>query len=288
MTDHSSDVQLLNRSEIGELLERHGITPSRALGQNFLCDPFMVAKIVRLAGVEAGDSVIEIGPGLGSLTLGLVSAGASVTAIELDKFLVPVLRDVVNGLDVKVIEADAMELDWKPILGDREWRVVANLPYNVAAPLVLDLLAGQPQLKSWTVMVQKEVGERLAADPGSKTYGIPSVLRAYWGTAKVVGNVGHQVFLPRPRVDSVLVRIERHEQALVDVPFEPLAKLVRAGFGQRRKMLRRSVSEFLTEEQIMHAGVDPTARGETLDVHGWAALTAELLSGDGGTVSQSE
>lgn len=282
------EIELLNRSEIGELLERHGITPSRALGQNFLCDPFMVAKIVRLAGVQAGDSVIEIGPGLGSLTLGLVAAGASVTAIELDKFLVPILGDVVKGLDVKVIEADAMELDWAPVLGDRDWRVVANLPYNVAAPLVLDLLAAQPQLKSWTVMVQKEVGQRLAAEPGSKTYGIPSVLRAYWGTAKVVGNVGHQVFLPRPRVDSVLVRIERHTHAPVDVPFEPLAKLVRAGFGQRRKMLRRSLGGLLSEEQIANAGVDPTARGETLDVHGWAALTAELLSGDGGPAQHSQ
>lgn len=267
---------LLSRSEIGELLERHGITPSRALGQNFLCDPFMVEKIVRLAGVERGDNVIEIGPGLGSLTLGLAQAGAIVTAIELDRYLVAVLRDVVDGLGVTVIEADAMDLDWAAVLGDKHWRVVANLPYNVAAPLVLDLLASQPQLKSWTVMVQKEVGERLAAGPGSKTYGIPSVLRSYWATAKVVGSVGHQVFLPRPRVDSVLVRLERHSVPPVDVPYDQFARLVRAGFGQRRKMLRRSISGFLSESQIADAGIDPTARGETLDLHGWAALTAQL------------
>jgi 16S rRNA (adenine1518-N6/adenine1519-N6)-dimethyltransferase len=271
-------MELLNRPDIGDLLERHGITPSRALGQNFLCDPHMVTKIVRLAGVEPGDSVIEIGPGLGSLTLGLVKAGASVTAIELDKFLVPILREVVEGKDVTVIQADAMEVDWQPILGEKKWRVVANLPYNVAAPLVLDLLASQPQLVSWTVMVQKEVGERLAADPGSKTYGIPSVLRAYWGTAKVVGNVGHQVFLPRPRVDSALVRIERHAVPPVDVPFDELAKLVRAGFGQRRKMLRRSLSQYLTSAQIEASGVDPTARGETLDLDAWAALVRTNLA----------
>ena len=150
--------------------------------------------------------------------------------------------------------------------------------FVLAAPLVLDLLASQPQLVSWTVMVQKEVGERLAADPGSKTYGIPSVLRAYWGTAKVVGNVGHQVFLPRPRVDSVLVRIERHAAPPVDVPFDELAKLVRAGFGQRRKMLRRSLSQFLTSEQIEASGVDPTARGETLDLEAWAALVRTNLA----------
>lgn len=271
-------MELLNRPDIGELLERHGITPSRALGQNFLCDPHMVEKIVRLAGVESGDNVIEIGPGLGSLTLGLVKAGASVTAIELDKFLVPILREVVEGKDVTVIQADAMEVDWKPILGDKSWRVVANLPYNVAAPLVLDLLASQPQLTSWTVMVQKEVGERLAAGPGSKTYGIPSVLRAYWGSAQVVGKVGHQVFLPRPRVDSVLVRIERYPEPVVDVPFDELAKLVRAGFGQRRKMLRRSLSGFLTSDQIEASGVDPTARGETLDLDAWAALVRTSLA----------
>lgn len=286
MEAEPGEVTLLNRSEIGQLLELHGITPSRALGQNFLCDPFMVAKIVRLAGVEKGDSVIEIGPGLGSLTLGLVSAGATVTAIELDKFLVPILREVVAGHDVTVVQADAMDLDWAPILGDKKWRVVANLPYNVAAPLVLDLLASEPQLTSWTVMVQKEVGERLAADPGSKTYGIPSVLRAYFASAKVVGSVGHQVFLPRPRVDSVLVRLERHATPPVDVPFDRLAQLVRAGFGQRRKMLRRSISGFLSEDQISAAGIDPTARGETLDLYGWAALTSALVSGDEGPAGQ--
>lgn len=270
-------MELLNRPAIAGLLTQHGIKPSRALGQNFLCEPQTVEKIVRLAGVSAGDNVIEIGPGLGSLTLGLVKVGANVTAIELDRYLVPVLTEVVAGTGVRIIEADAMTIDWAPVLGDETWRVVANLPYNVAVPLVLDLLASQPQLVSWTVMVQKEVGERLAAEPGSKTYGIPSVLRAYWADAKVVGNVAHQVFLPRPRVDSVLVRLERHRRAPVDVPFAPLARLVRAGFGQRRKMLRGSLSEFLTEDQIRDSGVDPTARGETLDIGGWAALTRTSL-----------
>ncbi len=261
-------------------MDRHGLDPSRALGQNFLCDPGTIDKIVRLAGVEEGDHVVEIGPGLGSLTLALAEAGAVVVAVELDRYLVPVLREVVDGVGrspVIVIEHDAMTLDWDAALGDvaganTSWSVVANLPYNVATPLVLDLLAAQPRFDRWLVMVQREVGERLAAGPGTKAYGIPSVLTAYWGTARVVASVPPQVFLPQPNVDSALVRIDRHTEPPIDAPFTAVERLVRAGFGQRRKMLRRSLSAFLDSDQIEAAGVAPTARAEELTLDDWGRL----------------
>ncbi len=262
----------LTRTRIRELLEQHGLSPSRALGQNFLCDAAMVDKIVRLAGVRSGDRVVEIGPGLGSLTLGLAGAGAEVLAIEIDRFLVPVLSEVVAGLPVTIRQADAMTLDWDAELGAEEWSVVANLPYNVATPLILDLLVAQPQLRRWVVMVQREVGERLAARPGDKGCGIPSAIVAYWGTASVVGHVPPQLFLPQPRVESVLVRIDRASAPTVDVDFDRYSMLVRTGFGQRRKMLRRSLAGVLDADRIAEAGIEPTARPEELTLDQWAAL----------------
>lgn len=250
------------------------------MGQNFLCDPGTIDKIVRLAGVTADSHVVEIGPGLGSLTVALAESDATVVAVELDRYLIPVLRDVVDGLGshpVTIVEHDAMTLNWPEVLDplgppETEWSVVANLPYNVATPLILDLLAAQPRFQTWLVMVQKEVGDRLASGPGSKIYGIPSVLTAYWGTAKVVATVPPQVFLPQPNVDSALVRIDRHAEPPIKAPFERVERLVRAGFGQRRKMLRRSLSAFLASEDIEAAGVDPTARAEQLDLAQWGRL----------------
>ncbi|MFT7599536.1 MAG: 16S rRNA (adenine1518-N6/adenine1519-N6)-dimethyltransferase [Acidimicrobiales bacterium] len=262
----------LTRTNVRELLDRHGLQPSRALGQNFLCDPNTIDKIVRLAGVEAGDRVIEIGPGLGSLTLGLLAAGAKVTAVEIDQYVLPALREVVAGHDATIVHGDALNLDWGPLLGTDDWSVIANLPYNVATPLVLDLLRDQPSLVRWLVMVQREVGERLAAEPGTSACGIPSVLRAYWGTASVVGSVSAEVFLPKPRVESVLVRIDRTERPQIDADFERLATLVRAGFGQRRKMLRRSLSSHLSSDDIEGCDVRPTDRAEQLDLPSWGRL----------------
>ncbi|NNE96866.1 MAG: 16S rRNA (adenine(1518)-N(6)/adenine(1519)-N(6))-dimethyltransferase RsmA [Acidimicrobiales bacterium] len=266
----------LTRPMVGELIERHGLQPSRALGQNFLCEPGVVDKIVRLSGVQAGDDVIEIGPGLGSLTLGLADTGARVTAIEADRYLIPGLTEVLEtaGLAdrVTVVHADAMHLDWGELLGGRSWNVVANLPYNVSTPLVLDLLRDQPALTQFLVMVQHEAGARLAAGSGSRTYGIPSVLLSYWATARVVDTVPNSVFLPRPRVASALLKIERHERPLIDAPFDRYATLVRAGFGQRRKMLRRSLAGLLSVEQIEQAGVAPTDRAEDLAPEQWGAL----------------
>ncbi len=277
-------MSLLTRTAVRELMDRHGLSPSRALGQNFLCDPGTIDKIVRLSGVRPGDRVVEIGPGLGSLTLGLTDAGASVLAVEIDRYLIPALEEVVVGRDVRILHADAMAVDWQAELGgisearqpeagqsDR-WSVVANLPYNVGTPLILEMLPSVPQLERYLVMVQAEVGERLAAEPGEKGCGIPSVITSFWGSATVVGSVSSQVFFPKPKVESVLVKLERRREPMVDASFDRLMALVRAGFGQRRKMIRRSLAAFLTSDQIESAGIDPTKRAEALDLVEWGKL----------------
>ena len=264
----------LTPAQAAELLQRHGLSPSRALGQNFVIDPNTVRRMVRLAGVDAGDHVVEVGPGLGSLTLALVEAGAVVTAIELDRYVLPALREVVAGTDVRVVEGDALTADWSSLLATAShWSLVANLPYNVATPLVLDLLDGVPAIGRLTVMVQREVAERLAAGPGSKAYGIPSVKVAYWATAEVVARVPASVFLPRPNVESAVVRIERRADGpATSADPERLFALVRAGFGQRRKMLRGALAGLVGPEAFARAGVRPEARAEELAVADWGRL----------------
>lgn len=289
----------LSRSRIRDLLDGHDLSPSRALGQNFLCDGGTIDKIVRLADVGPGDRVIEIGPGLGSLTIGLCRAGASVVSIEVDRYLIPVLREVVGPFErdgrLRIVEGDVREVDWDDVLashaanldgdgngdggvdaighaGADEWAVVANLPYNIATPLILDLLVEQPRLTRWVVMVQREAGERLVADPGSKIYGIPSVLLSYHASARIVGSVGAELFLPRPKVESVLVRIDRHPAPIVDGDYERIATLVRAGFGQRRKMLRRSLADHIDADGFAAADIEPTARPEEIGIEGWSRL----------------
>jgi 16S rRNA (adenine1518-N6/adenine1519-N6)-dimethyltransferase len=262
----------LTRAQVMAQLERIGRTPSRALGQNFVVDPNTVRRIARLAGVGVGDRVVEIGAGLGSLTLALVETGASVTAVEIDRHLVPLLREAVEPAGVTVVEGDALRLDWAALLGDGRWSLVANLPYNVATPLVADLLDGVPAIERMLVMVQKEVGERLAAGVGDDAYGAVSVKVAYWAEAKVVGVVPPTVFVPRPNVDSALVQIVRRPAPATDAPRERLFELVRAGFGQRRKMLRRSLAGLVGPEVFEAAGVRPEARAEELDVLAWGRL----------------
>jgi 16S rRNA (adenine1518-N6/adenine1519-N6)-dimethyltransferase len=259
------------------LLDEHGLEPRRALGQNFVVDPNTVRRIAKLAVVGEGDPVVEIGPGLGSLTLALTELGADVVAVEKDRDLAPVLAGIVEPLGARVVQADALEVDWDEILAGRSaWTLVANLPYNVATTLVLDLLAEVPAIETMLVMVQREAGERLAAAPGDKAIGIPSMLVAYHGTAEVVGKVPATVFHPQPKVESVLVRIERHAEPPVDQPLEAIDPLLRAAYGQRRKMLRRSLNGLLDEAAITDAGVDPTARPETLGLDEWARLAAQL------------
>jgi 16S rRNA (adenine1518-N6/adenine1519-N6)-dimethyltransferase len=262
------------RTALTELLARHDAGPSRALGQNFVVDPNTVRRIARLARVGPATPVVEIGAGLGSLTLALAETGAEVTAVEMDRRLVPILRDVVGGHAVTVVEGDAMDLDWAELLAAHDrWVLVANLPYNVATPLVLDLLAAVPAIERMLVMVQLEAGERLAAAPGSKAYGIPSVKVALRATARLVGRVGPDVFLPRPRVDSVLVEILRRPQPATSADPERLVTLVETGFGQRRKMLRRSLAALVAPEAFVAAGIDPEDRPERLSVEDWGRLT---------------
>jgi 16S rRNA (adenine1518-N6/adenine1519-N6)-dimethyltransferase len=264
----------LTRTQATALLEAHGLAPSRALGQNFVVDPNTVRRIARRAGVGPGDHVVEIGAGLGSLTLALAGTGAAVTAVEIDRHLVPVLREVVAGTTVRVVEGDALALPWDEVLaGTDRWILVANLPYNVATPLVLDLLDGVPAIARMLVMVQREAGERLAAEVGDPAYGIPSVKVRYWATARLAGKVGPDVFLPRPRVESVLVEITRRDTPATDADPERLFTLVRAGFGQRRKMLRRSLAGLVTPEAFTAAGLRPEARAEELSVEDWGRLT---------------
>lgn len=277
---------MLGAAAVRELLDRHGIEPSRALGQNFVVDPNTIERIVRAAGVQPGDRVVEIGPGVGSLTTGLLDAGAQVVAVELDQHLIPALSDAVNGeigddASFEVVHGDATDLNWSEFFDGRPhtgWKLVANLPYNVAAPVVLRALDEAPQIGEVLVMVQREVAERLAAGPGSATYGIPSVKVAYWGSAEVVGKVPASVFHPVPKVESALVRIVRAGAPATTADPDVLFDLVRRAFGQRRKMLRRSLSGSIDAAGFEAAGVPETARPQDVDVAAWGRLADHVRS----------
>ena len=274
----------LTRRQVQQALDEHGLRPSRALGQNFVVDANTVRRIARLSGVGPDSAVVEIGAGLGALTLALVETGAHVTAVEVDRRLVPLLRAQVEAHGVRVVEADALTLDWSELLGvgatspsPSRWAMVANLPYNVAVPVVLRALDEAPGVETMLVMVQREVGERLAAGPGDKPYGAVSVKVAYHATARVVGRVPASVFVPRPAVESVLVRLERRPVVAVDpgvVPASRLFELVRAGFAHRRKMLRQSLAGVVAPDAFAAAGIDPEARAENLGVEEWGRLAA--------------
>ena len=268
-------------SAIRALLAEHGLEASRALGQNFVADANTVRKIVRLAGVGPGDRVVEVGAGLGSLTLALLEAGAEVTAIEVDKHLAPVLRAVVEPEGATVVEADAMQLDWAALLGPpdpaRPWSLVANLPYNIATPLVLDLLEAVPTIERMVVLVQLEVGERLAAGPGTKTYGIPSVKRAWWADAAVVAKVPASVFIPQPRVDLGAWSTSGVTNRPAPRPSGPSCSTsIETGFNQRRKMLRRSLADKASVDALEAADIRPEARAEELTLADWQRLAAVL------------
>ncbi len=273
---------LLTPATVRSLLAEHGLRPSRALGQNFLADPNTARRIARLARVGPGDLVLEIGPGLGSLTLALVERGASVLAVERDRHLIPVIADVVgvHG-NVQLAVADALEVDFATLLGEgrvgeETWTCVSNLPYNIATPVVVRLLEEAPQVHRMLVMVQREVGERLAAPPGGREYGAVSVKVAYYASAKIVGMVPSSVFVPAPKVESALVELVRRPAPPVEVPSaDRLFELVRAGFGQRRKMLRQSLKAVLGGRTTMvldQAGIDPRDRAEALGLEAWAAI----------------
>jgi 16S rRNA (adenine1518-N6/adenine1519-N6)-dimethyltransferase len=270
----------LTPRQVSDLLTTHGLRPSRALGQNFVTDPNTVRRIVRLAAVGPGDRVLEIGPGLGSLTVALTGTGAQVTAVEIDGRLIPVLEAVLGPAPVRVVQGDALRMDWEELLGSEPgWVLVANLPYNIATPLIADLLDRVPAVVRMMIMVQREVGERLVAFPGHHDYGAVSVKVAYWAEASLAGEVPQTVFVPRPKVDSVLVSIRRRATPAVDpakVQAEVLFRLVRAGFGKRRKMLRRSLAGLVPAGAFEAAQVKPESRAENLDVYAWGRLAAAV------------
>lgn len=265
----------LGASRIRALLDEHDLAPSRALGQNFVIDPNTVRRIAGLAGAGPGDHVLEIGPGLGSLTLALAELGARVTAVEIDRRLVPVLGSVVAGVEppIDVVHADALEVDLDRLLASStSWRLAANLPYNVGTTILLRLLEEAPSVTGGIVLVQREVAERLAATPGADAYGIPSVKLAWWAAATVVGRVPATVFHPKPRVESSLVAVERHAEPGDRQLRRATFALIDAGFGQRRKMLRRSLDGLVAPEAFETAAVTPTARAEELDLPAWIRL----------------
>ena len=251
------------RTEIADLLERHGLSPIHRLGQNFLADANITRKIVEVAGVTPGDLVLEVGAGTGTLTRALAAAGGRVIAYEIDAGLAPVLEEVTAGLDVELRFTDIMHVDLGSDLEGGPWTMVANLPYNVGTPLVLDALRGLPDIVRFVVMVQREVAERFAASPGSKDYGLPSVISGIYAPARIAFRVPPQVFYPAPSVDSAVVVMDR-------VPAPPGAaravELAAAGFNQRRKMLRRSLAGMFEDPavSIAKAGLDPTSRAEDL------------------------
>ena len=264
--------RLLGRAEVVRLLAEHGIRPSRALGQNFVADPNTVERIVRIAGVTPGARVVEIGAGLGSLTLALAAAGAAVVAIELDRRLADVLRSTTHGLDVQVVAADAMTVEWDELApGPDPWVMVANLPYNIATPVVLRALEEAPAVQRFTLMVQREVGERWVAGPGHEAFGSVSVKVAWWAASRLAGAVPRGVFVPQPRVDSVLVALERRG-APDGVDRGEVFRLIEAGFATRRKMLRRTLADLVDDSGFERAGVAPTGRAEDLSLGDWVRL----------------
>ena len=258
----------LGAAALAALLRRHDVHPRRSLGQHFVIDPNTVARVVRLADIVPGQRVVEIGAGCGALTVGLAAAGAAVLAVEIDERLVSALAEVTAELEVEVLRADATDLaSWSPRLAAADdsagtgegWKLVANLPYNVATPLLLDVLDDLPQITTMVVMVQREVAERLAATPGSSAYGLPSLKVACWAEAKVLGRVPPTVFWPRPRVESALLGIRRRPSPAAG-NVDDLYRLARRAFAQRRKMLRRSLHGLVEPATFAAAGVDPSAR----------------------------
>lgn len=302
---------LLGPSEIRALAERAGVRPTKTLGQNFVLDAGTVRKIVRQADVRAGESVVEVGPGLGSLTLGLLEADADVTAVEIDPVLarllpgtvaahVPglvvddadrervVLRDGDGRARLTVVLADA--LDVRALPDPQPTALVANLPYNVSVPVLLTFLERFASLERGLVMVQAEVADRLAAPPGSRTYGVPSAKVAWYAAARRTATVGRAVFWPAPNVDSALVRLDRREPPSTTATREDVFAVVDAAFSQRRKMLRSALAQLAgsstaAQEAVLAAGLDPQTRGEQVDVDGFAAIAERLVAARPGTVA---
>ncbi|WP_169276108.1 16S rRNA (adenine(1518)-N(6)/adenine(1519)-N(6))-dimethyltransferase RsmA [Bifidobacterium moraviense] len=280
--DPATAGRLLGAADIRRIAAAAGVSPTKKFGQNFVIDPGTVRRIVREAGIGADSRVLEVGPGLGSLTLAILETGASMTAVEIDPPLAERLPDTIAEFMPEaatperfgVVLHDALTVtpaDLPRFADGRPFRLVANLPYNVATPIVLTLLERFANLDGFLVMVQKEVADRLSATPGSKIYGAPSVKLAWYGDAERAGVIGRNVFWPAPNVDSALVRFTRRDRfdpALREETF----RLIDAAFGQRRKTLHAALKKLATPEAFAAAGIDPTRRGETLVIDDFVAL----------------
>jgi 16S rRNA (adenine1518-N6/adenine1519-N6)-dimethyltransferase len=272
---------LLGAAQIRELAAQLDLKPSKSLGQNFVIDSNVCTKIVRTAGVTSDDIALEIGPGLGSLTLAMLEVAQSVIAVEIDPRLaqqlpITVAQHFTHPENLTVINKDALAVNELPVAPTV---LVANLPYNVSVPVLLHLLEKFPTLRTGVVMVQAEVADRLAAKPGGKEYGIPSVKAAWWADVKNVGTVSRSIFWPAPNVDSKLVGFTRRETAGSEESREKVFTIIDAAFAQRRKMLRSALSSLYgsssaAEAILIKAGIDPTLRGEALRIESFCKIAA--------------
>jgi 16S rRNA (adenine1518-N6/adenine1519-N6)-dimethyltransferase len=278
----SAGPRLLGPAEVRSLAARLGVRPTKQRGQNFVIDPNTVRRIVRAAELSpAGETVLEVGPGLGSLTLALLAEGHRVTAVEIDPVLAGALPATIaeyapqQAAALTVVEADAMNVVPEQI-GSPD-ACVANLPYNVAVPVLLHLLAIAPSLRHGLVMVQSEVADRLAAPPGSRTYGVPSAKAAWYADVRRAGPIGRNVFWPAPNVDSGLVAFTRREPPATSATREEVFKVIEAAFSQRRKTVRSALARWMPDRDRLDAvfaasGIDPSLRGEMLGIEQFAAI----------------
>lgn len=275
-------VRLLGRRDTRDLLTRHNLRPRPALGQHFVVDPNTIRKVLAVAAVRPGQQVLEVGAGLGALTLGLVEAGARVIAVEQDRSLAPALEEVLAGIErVRLVWGDALALDYRALLGGRATRAVSNLPYQIATPLVLRLLEERREVSDLVVMVQKEVGERLVARPGAPAYGAVSAKVAYLAEARVAAPVSRRVFVPEPGVDSVIVHAVRRARPPVPGLRERIFAVIDAGFATRRKTIRNAlrgagVDTARVEQALAAAGVEGGERAEQLGLEEFAAIARVL------------
>ncbi len=275
-------ISLLTPTDVRRLLDAHGLAPRRSAGQNFVIDANTVRKIVRDAEVDEDDVVLEVGPGLGSLTLGLATVARRVVGVEIDAGLVRALEEVVGALpNVEIVHADALDVDLGAAVGGGPARLIANLPYNIATPLVMRAL-GEPAVSDLFVMVQREVGQRWTARPGDEQYGGVSVKVRLAAEARIVAHVPRTVFHPVPNVDSVTVAIGRRSDAPPLEERRAVHRVVDAAFGHRRKTLRNALRSLADDagERLERAGIDPGARAEELDVAEFRRLTPEFTPRD--------
>src|SRR3954466_4684685 len=284
MTDDDAEPRLLGAADVRALASRLDLRPTKRLGQNFVLDADPVRRIVRESAIDRDDVALEVGPGLGSLTLGLLSVGARVVAVEIDEALAAALPETIAerapsaAARLDVVPADALRLTELP--DPPPTALVANLPYNVAVPVVLHVLETFATIRSGLIMVQAEVADRMAAPPGSRTYGVPSAKIAWYAQAQRAGAIGRGVFWPVPNVDSALVRLMRRPAPETTATRQEVFAVVDAAFGQRRKSLRAALSGWAgsaaaAEEALRAAEIDPGARGESIDIDAFARLAEQ-------------